>query len=52
MNEIKIDVYGLRITAVLIHEKDPRLAICQDRVVLLDNMDRVISSKDLLDIFK
>jgi hypothetical protein len=39
---------GLRLTALLIREDNPRLALCQDRISVLDGNDYIVKSLDLL----
>jgi hypothetical protein len=51
MKTITISVKDLTLEALLLREADPRMAICQDRVVLLNRFDRVIADRDLLNMF-
>jgi len=51
METIYIKVNGFELKAYLIREANPRLAICQERVALLDEDDNVCGHLDLLDYF-
>jgi hypothetical protein len=49
--EITVKVKSFELDGILIKEKGPRIAICQDRVCLLSAQNEVLYSRDLLDTF-
>lgn len=51
IKEIKINVKGFTIDAVLIRESNPRLIVAQERVAEIDENNNVIKDFDLLKLF-